>query len=128
MHLHVSTYASLSHSFRIYQALHNLDDSPLAATCDELDATEHCHSLTPAGRRHGDHFCIHAALVDSRGDQVAELVDESCGILAAALGMDGSIEKPCFDVKVEHLYCRALLLASYAIVCSSSNGKPRKQS
>ena len=65
--------------------------------------------------------------VHSHGDQATEPVDKSCGKLAAALGMDGPIEKPFADVKDEHIYCRTLLLASYAIVRSSSNGKPREQ-
>ena len=66
-------------------------------------------------------------LVHSHGDQAAEPVDKSCGKLAAALGMDGQIEKPFADVKVEHIYCRTLLIASYAIVRSRSDGKPREQ-
>ena len=66
-------------------------------------------------------------LVQSHGDQAAEPVDKSGGKLAAALGMDGPIEKPFVDVKNEHIYCRTLLLASYAIVRSSSKGKPREQ-
>ena len=65
--------------------------------------------------------------VHSHGDQAAEPVDKSCGKLAAVLGMDGPIEKPFDDVKDEHIYCRTLLLASYAIVRSSSNGKQREQ-
>ena len=75
----------------------------------------------------GDHFCIPAVLVQSHGDQATEPVDKSGGKLAAALGMDGPIEKPFVHVKNKNLYCRALLLASYAIVRSSSNGKPREQ-
>ena len=75
----------------------------------------------------GDQFCIYAVLAHSHGDQATEPVDKSCGKLAAALGMDGPIEKPFVDVKDEHIYCRTLLLASYAIVRSSSNGKPREQ-
>ena len=66
-------------------------------------------------------------LVQSHGDQAAEPVDKSGGKLAAALGMDGPIEKPFVHVKNKNLYCRALLLASYAIVCSRSDGKPREQ-
>ena len=116
MHLHVSTYASLSGSFRILQSLDNFHDSLVAATCNELGATEHCHLVTAAGRRHGDHFCIHAVLDGSCSGQATEPVDESCGMVAAAQSMDGSIEKPHIDVKDEHLYCRALLLAPYVRV------------
>ena len=64
----------------------------------------------------GDHFCIHAVLVHSHGDQATEPVDKSCGKLAAALGMDGPIEKPFVHVKNKNLYCRALLLASGLLV------------
>ena len=75
----------------------------------------------------GDHFCILAVLIVSHSANATELVDESCGTLAAALGMDDSIEKPRNDVKNKNLYSGALLLASYAIVCSRSDGKPTQQ-
>ena len=58
-----------------------------------------------------------------RSGHATELADESGGTVATAQSMHDSSEKPHIVVKDEHHCYRALLLASYAIVRSGSNGK-----
>ena len=58
-----------------------------------------------------------------RSGHATEPASESGRTLATAQSIHDSAEKPHIVVKDEHHCCRALLLASYAIVRSGNNGK-----
>ena len=94
------------------------------ATCDGVYATERDHySCHVAGRGHRDHFRILAILPSLCGGLATEQANKSGGTLATTQSIHDSAEKSHIVVKDKHHRCRALSLASYAIVCSGSNGK-----
>ena len=99
-----------------------------AATCDGAYATEPDHyGCHVAGRGHSDHFCILAIILGLCGGPATEQANKSGGTLATTQSICDSAEKSYIVVKDKHHRCRALLLASYAIVRSGSNGKQGRQ-
>ena len=95
-----------------------------AATCDGVYATEPDHyGCHVAGRGHSYHFCSLAIILILCGGPVTEQANKSGGTLATTQSIHDSVEQSHIVVKDEHHRCRALLLASYAVVRSGSNGK-----
>ena len=88
----------------------------LAATCDGSMLI--CHV---AGRGHSDRSF--AIMLSLSGGPATEQANKSGGTLATTQSIYDSTEKSQIVVKDEHHCCRALLLASYAIVRSGNNGK-----
>ena len=66
-----------------------------------------------------DHVCILAIILSVCGGFATEQANKS----GSTQSIHDSAEKSHIVVKDEHHHCRALLLASYAIVRSGSNGK-----
>ena len=120
-----------SDRLRILAIIFSLRGGPAteqAATCDWVYATEPDHyGCHVAGRGHSDHFCILAIILSLCGGPATEQANKSGGTLATTQSIHDSAEKSHMVVKDEYHRCRALLLASYAIVRSGSNGKQGRQ-
>ena len=108
-----------------------LDDCCYRARSRSAAATElkdvrqcgvHHYGCHVADRGHSDHFCM-LAIISLCGGPATKQANKSGGTLATTQSIHDSAEKSHIVVKDEHHCCRALLLASYAVVRSGSNGK-----
>ena len=107
-------------SFGLSTRFRTFHDALLAATCDGSMLI--CHV---AGRGHSDRSF--AIMLSLSGGPATEQANKSGGTLATTQSIYDSTEKSQIVVKDEHDCCRALLLASYTIVRSGSNGKQGRQ-